>query len=66
MATPFGFRCFRAALLGCTALVAPCGATSLLAQPLPAPNARPQLDRVAAGGITIRHSGLRHGSWPSR
>lgn len=66
MATPFGFRCFRAALLGYTALVAPFGATSLLAQPLPAPNARPQLDRVAAGGIAIRHSGLRHGSWPSR
>ena len=53
MATPYGFRRFRAALLGGTALVAPFGAASL-AQAPPAPNARPQLDRVVAGGITIR------------
>jgi filamentous hemagglutinin family protein len=43
-------RLFRNALLGCSALVAP---LAVSAQTV-APDARPQLDRVVAGGITIR------------
>ena len=46
---------FRAALLGCTALVAPTAATAQTV----APDARPQLDRVVAGGITIQQDAAR-------
>ena len=49
------FGLFRAALLGCTALIAPLAAG---AQTI-APDARPQLDRVVAGGISIQQDAAR-------